>query len=79
MTSLLLAWWSLGLAADLPPEDVTPPSEESSMPAALLPTLDGEDPHAWLEEVLGDEALDKVEGWNEATLAEMGAGEIDGS
>ena len=43
------------------------------MPAALLPTLDGEDPHAWLEEVLGDEALAKVEGWNEATLAEMGA------
>lgn len=49
----------------------TEPVEGGEIPpvAAQLPGFDGSDPHLWLEDVLGEEPLAKVKGWNEATLA----------
>jgi prolyl oligopeptidase len=49
-----------------------PAEEPEDPPAVALPTPDA-DPHAWLEEVLGDRALQQVRTWNEATLAHMEA------
>ena len=72
MVLVLLALLCPALAADEePPPEAT--SEEAVMPPALLPDPEGDDPHLWLEDVLGEEPLAKVKGWNDATLAEMNA------
>ncbi len=52
------------------PEDMDETEDEV---AVVLPRADGDDPHLWLEDVLGDEPLEQVKAWNAATMAEMEA------
>ena len=66
--TLLLALVCCGVAASAEP---TPgPEKDSPMPTA---TASPDDPHLWLEDVLGDEALAWVRQRNEQTLAELAA------
>lgn len=37
-------------------------------PEVVLPSVDGPDPHLWLEEVHGEAAMEQVQAWNRATL-----------
>ena len=63
------------LAPSFAADEVAEPeatSEETLMPP-LLPDPEGNDPHQWLEDVLGDKPLAQVKEWNQATLAEMNA------
>jgi len=79
-TALLL----FGLAAAQPPaDDPSDAPEEDAMDDAdgdadanagpQLPDPDGDDPHQWLEEVMGEQALAEVKAWNDETLAAMNA------
>ncbi len=70
-----MSWILLALltahATEAPEPSEDTPSVEAEAP--MLPDPDGTDPHLWLEDILGDEAIAQVKAWNQVTLAEMEA------